>query len=1056
MRPYIFALLIAAVVISVFSLQDVSFKRTPRILILTKADFTVQESTPAGIEAIKKICRENGWKADVAEDPWGYFDERKIGTYAAIVFLNTAGDVLIPADEITLERYMEAGGGFVGIHTAIDAEHNWDWYGDLIGCRFAGTTRVQDATIRVQDGSHPSTRHLDSLWLHNDEWFNLSRVSPGLNVLLNVDEKTFEGGKMGVFHPVSWYHEFDGGRVFVTALGDSPAAYSNPAFLQHLAGGIEYAIGDNKPLALKKTRTRKIVPVTTGFVKTSLVCNLYEPMQMDMFPDGKILIAERRGDLKLFDQATREIKVAGHLDVFLENEEGLLGLAIDPQWEQNKWIYLYYAPLKGSSSIRLSRFEFAGDELKNDTEKVLLEVKTDRTTHNFHAAGTVMFDGEGYLWLSCGDNTETYPDGYAPIDERPGESQHDAQKSAANSMDLRGKILRIKPQPDGSYICPAGNLFAEEDVHVAAGGEVPAGKLGKGRPEIFVMGVRNPFRFEFDDRRKLLMWGEPGPDAGVDDPNRGNDGLDEFNWTRTPGFFGWPLFQGANEPYRDYDFDKNIPGPWFDPDHPVNDSPNNTGLKELPPARPAPVSYPFASSPEFPLFANGAKCAMGGPVYYTDEYPPDTRYPDRLNGKFFIYEWMRNWVLLLEIDSLDQFAGLEPFAPSIRLSRPMDMLIDKNGLLWVLEYGNEWYAQNPDACLTRIDYIRGEGGEEEIAGGNTTPRVRWDFFGKNRSFFNPGDQVRYKVDVTDTQDGSLESGSITADAVSVLIEYRDAASRPGSLGDSFKSSSPWARGKELVDGSDCKSCHAPDTKVIGPSYLELIAKYGNDKDAVPVLSKKIIDGGSGVWGDVAMAAHPQISMKEATEIVNWILSLKDPANMPLSVEGSWAFAAPPGAKGIPVYVFHAAYTDRGAGEHPPLKGAQTLVLRPSTMEAQHADTLSKNTRIATRAHSQPVKLVEMKHGSYLTFNRVDLTGVASLEISVDSPVAGSLVELHIGSPRGRLAGKAALQGPGMLLIPVDGSVLPVDGSLINLYLVTVNDKEPSKVLAAIDSIKFKI
>jgi cytochrome c len=105
---------------------------------------------------------------------------------------------------------------------------------------------------------------------------------------------------------------------------------------------------------------------------------------------------------------------------------------------------------------------------------------------------------------------------------------------------------------------------------------------------------------------------------------------------------------------------------------------------------------------------------MGGPVYYCDKYPEETRFPDRFDGKFFIYEWMRHWTLTVEIDSLDQLVRIEPFAPHIRLSRPMDMLIDKKGSLWVLEYGTEWYAQNPDACLTRIDYVRGDG-EDELA-----------------------------------------------------------------------------------------------------------------------------------------------------------------------------------------------------------------------------------------------------------------------------------------------------------------------------------------------------
>ncbi|MBK7334797.1 MAG: ThuA domain-containing protein [Saprospirales bacterium] len=1076
MKPSNLLLVLAGLALGMLGLQQCApSSKAPKVLILAKSEFYVHQSTPAAIEAISKICEESGWDVEVTEDPWGYFEEKKLPKYAAVIFLNTAGDVFSPTEEILFERYIEAGGGYVGIHTAIDTEHNWEWYGELVGGRFAGMTEVQEATLQVLDRSHPSTQHLDSVWRRKDEWFNLTSLSPDMTVLINVDEKSYEGGKMGVLHPIAWRREFDGGRVFFTGMGHTAEAYSEPDFLEHLKGGIAYAIGKHKPIVLKKSRSKKPEAPATGFVKTSLACNLFEPMEMEMLPDGRVLLIERRGDLKLFDPTSGEIKVVGSLDVFQDNEEGLLGLAIDPQFEQNKWIYLYYAPLKGTSAIHLSRFEFSGDALQYDTEKVLFEVVTDRSVHNFHAGGSILFDEDGYLYVAAGDNTDHYSDGFTAIDERIDKSQYDAQKSASNSMDLRGKILRIKPQPDGSYICPAGNMFVEKDLHVSAGGKLPLSNLQwgglarympglestalKGRPEVFVMGVRNPFRFAVDSRRKLLMWGEPGPDAGLPDTTRGPEGYDEFNWTRKAGFFGWPYFVGDNQPYREYDFETNTPGPWFDPAGVYNDSPHNTGEKVLPPAQPAPIWYPFRSSDQFPILVNGTRCAMGGPVYYNDKYPADTRYPDRLNGKFFIYEWMRCWVLLLEIDSLDQFVGLEPFAPSIRLSRPIDMLIDKNGLLWVLEYGNDWYAQNPDACLSRIDYIRGEDGEEDLAatGANTTPRIRWDLFGKNRSFYTPGDKLRYRVEVNDTQDGSVESGSIPMEAVSVTIEYLDAASRPGNLAQNFKPSSPFAGGKELLDASDCKSCHAVDRKVIGPSYKELAARYGNDKKAPAILGKKIVQGGSGVWGDVAMAAHPQISAKDAEAMAGWILSLSDPANLPLLLEGSYELTLPAASENIPVFVFHASYQDRGAGEHPPLRGAQTLVLRPPMLEAEQADTLSKNARTVQRSlNGKPAKLCEMKDGAFLTFCRIDLTGITALEVFADTPLEGSKLELHIGSPEGRIAGTASLQGAGPVSIAIDRSALPTDGSLQDLYLVAVNEKESSKAVVAIDWVKFKM
>jgi len=723
MKLFYFLFPLIAATLSLLAIKGCTSDGSPRVLIITKSEFTAPESTSAGAGALEKICDENGWKATVSDDPEEILTEKKIWQYAAIVFINTAGDIMNPDQQVLFERYIKAGGGFVGIHTAPDTEHDWKWYGDLVGARFDGVGYIQEAVLNVLDRSHSSTAHLDSIWRRSDEWPNLTALSPDIKLLISADESSFIDGKMGSVHPISWYHEFDGGRAFVTVMGKASSAYSEPAFLQHIQGGLQYAVGENKPLTPPGiSAPKEEVSADSGFVKTTLACNLYEPMGMDILPGGKVLIAERRGDLKLFDPANNEIKVAGHFEVFVKNEEGLLGIAIDPQWEQNKWIYLFYSPLRGTSSIRLSRFEFSDDSLRYATEKVMLEVKTDRATHNYHVAGKLLFDEEGFLWLSTGDNTDHYPDGFTPINERPGQSQFDAQKSASNSMDLNGKILRIKPLPDGSYICPAGNMFAEEDLRMENGKPVAGVKNFLGRPEIFVMGVRNPFRFGFDSRRKLLMWGEPGPNANLPDSTRGPDGLDEFNWTRTPGFFGWPYFMGKNEPFRDYDFAAEKSGPWFDPEHPRNDSPNNTGMKDLPPARPAQISYTFRSSAEFPLFANGAKCAMGGPVYYTDKYPEETRYPDRFNGKFFIYNFMRNWVLLMEIDSLDRLAGIEQFAPSLRFSRPIDMMIGKNGLLYVLEYGNIWFGHNPDACLSVIHYVPGKSGELPGSGiKKTTP-----------------------------------------------------------------------------------------------------------------------------------------------------------------------------------------------------------------------------------------------------------------------------------------------------------------------------------------------
>jgi glucose/arabinose dehydrogenase len=319
-----------------------------------------------------------------------------------------------------------------------------------------------------------------------------------------------------------------------------------------------------------------------------------------------------------------------------------------------------------------------------------------------HTGGSIAFGKDRTLFLSTGDNTNPFDEkgqkflnrGYAPIDDRPGHEQFDARRSSGNTNDLRGKILRIRVKEDGTYEIPEGNLFAKGQE--------------KTRPEIYVMGNRNPYRISVDKQNGFLYWGEVGPDASEDTTLRGSRGYDELNQARKAGYFGWPLFVGNNFPYREYDFNTGKPGEQFVPEKPLNKSANNTGLQELPPVSPAFIYYPYTASKDFPQVGSGGRNAMAGPVYYTSMFPEATRLPEYYNDKLFIYDWMRGWIKAVTMRPNGDFDKMEPFMPSTKLFNPIDIEVGPDGKLYILEYGRGWFMKNSDAALSRIDYNGGK------------------------------------------------------------------------------------------------------------------------------------------------------------------------------------------------------------------------------------------------------------------------------------------------------------------------------------------------------------
>jgi type 1 glutamine amidotransferase len=213
----------------------------PKILIFCKTAGYHHQSIGAGITAIQLLGKQNEFDVDTTTNA-AQFTYARLKRYAAVVFLNTTGDVLDDAQQLEFQRYIRLGKGFVGVHAATDTEYGWPWYGQLSGAYFSDHPKVQQAVLRVVNPANDFTKHLPAQWTKTDEWYNFKSISDKIHVVLTLDETSYTGGKNGQAHPMSWY-QFDGGRAFTTALGHTDESYSNELFLKHLLVGINYAIG---------------------------------------------------------------------------------------------------------------------------------------------------------------------------------------------------------------------------------------------------------------------------------------------------------------------------------------------------------------------------------------------------------------------------------------------------------------------------------------------------------------------------------------------------------------------------------------------------------------------------------------------------------------------------------------------------------------------------------------------------------------------------------------------------------------------------------------------
>jgi glucose/arabinose dehydrogenase len=946
-----------------------------RVLVFSKTAGFRHSSIADGIAAVEALGSANGFAVDATEDA-AQLNDANLAQYDAVIFLNTTGDILDASQESAFERYIQGGRGFVGIHSAADTEYEWAWYGGLVGAYFQSHPAIQAGTVVVADLVHPSTAGLPRRWARTDEWYNFQANPRGeLHVLATLDETTYSGGTMGHDHPIAWCHSYNGGRAFYTAGGHTSASYSEPLFLEHLLGGIRFAAG--------WVTADCVATVDRSFEKVVLDANVNQPMELAVAGDGRVFFVERGGALKIYKPSTSSTLTAGTLAVTTVNEDGLLGVTLDPDFAANGWIYLFYSPAGPLAMQCVSRFEMSGDTLVLGSEEVLLEIPTQRD-QCCHSAGSLAFGPTGDLFISTGDNSNPFAsDGRSPIDERAGRSPWDAQKSSANRNDLRGKVLRITPLAGGGYVIPPGNLFP------------PDGSAG--RPEIYTMGSRNPFRISVDQETSWLYWGDVGPDAAAFDPARGPAGYDELNQARSAGNYGWPYCIGDNEPYIDFDFETGVSGAAFDCSAPVNLSPNNTGGTELPPARPAWIWYPYASSSEFPEVNGGSgRSACAGPVYHFSEaVTNESKLPAYYDNTLFIYEWSRMWIKEVKLDENGDILKISPFLQSFTFLRPIDLEIGPDGALYLLEWGVSFFGGVDGAKLSRIDYL-GTRGRSPIAVASAAP---------------------------------------TAGSTPLSVEFSSAGSHdPDGGGLSFA----WSF---FDDGSTNSTAPNPSfiystagnytarltvedmTGATGTATIPIAA--GNNRATVTIIEPA--NGTFFAWGDTISFEVQVVDVEDGSTLgaqripcssleVQPFLGHDDhghPQGLYHACRGQHVTDLDHSDVENTYLVLEARYTDQGAPGVDPLQGKATHLLQPRRKQAEHFSTQSGVLLEATGdtlGGGRNIGFID--HGDHISFRPMNLKDIGSLTFRTASAGLGGRIEVRVDSPAGALVSTAQVSPTG--------------------------------------------
>ncbi|HSF35420.1 MAG TPA: ThuA domain-containing protein [Nocardioides sp.] len=936
--------------------------------------------------AIQALAADNNFTVTATEDSTAFTDAN-LEQYEVVIFLSTTGDVLNDAQQGAFERYIQAGGGYAGIHAASDTEYSWPWYGELVGSYFNNhPPGTPTATVKVEDHAHPSTAGIEPLWERTDEWYNFRTNPRGkVHVLASLDESTYTpgNGAMGNEHPIAWCQDYDGGRSWYTGMGHTEASFTEAKFLQHVLGGIQTAAG-----VVDSDCTATLEP---SFEKVALDENTSNPMELAIADDGRVFYVDRNGDVRII-LTNGNVVTAGSIPVYTGQEFGMLGIALDPDFETNNWIYLHYSPAGSTAIDRISRYTMSGNTLQLGTATTILDVPTQRD-QCCHAGGAMEFDNDGNLYLATGDNTNPFDSsGYTPIDERPGRSAWDAQRTSANTNSLMGKVLRIKPLAAGGYSIPEGNLFDEADD-----------TNDKTRPEIYAMGFRNPFRIGLDEQHNNLLVADYGPDAGSVSATRGPNGRVEWNILDEPGNYGWPYCVGNNTPYNDYNFASSTAGATFDCANPVNDSPNNTGLTDLPPAKAAVMwqsnNASITGTPE--IGASGAPMTSGT-YSYDPDLASDRKWPAYFDSKAIWADWNNNRLFSVQLNEAGtDYTDLNRFLPNLPMRRPHALQFGPDGALYMIEWGSGFNGNNTDSGIYRIDYVEGNRAPVARATADKTsgPAPLTVQFDGSASFdADTGDATgltyAWDFDGDGTTDATTPTGSFT---------YTDPGDYTARLTVTDEGGRTGTTNIDITSGNT-----APTVELVLPpdggffefgDYLAYEVEVSDPEDGTIDCDRVVVQPGLG---------HDQHSHDYEQY---------------RGCSGTLALPGDTGHVGANIFgTIKATYTDSGAGEAGELTSVDGIVLHTKKKEAEYFDETGRtgsNTSgtpgVTTQTTTdtgggQNVNGVET--GDWFGWDVMNLTGITGVTMRAASTTAGAAFEVRQGSPTGDVIATIAVPSTG--------------------------------------------